>query len=52
MRPQPAQPQPPPARKPYVRPAFVHEPAFETMALACGKIEVTQSQCRLNRKAS
>jgi len=40
------------ARKPYVKPAFRHEKVFETMALACGKINITQNQCRSNRKNS
>jgi hypothetical protein len=26
-------------RKPYVKPAFRHEEVFETMALACGKVQ-------------
>ncbi|MDD2920255.1 hypothetical protein [Rhodoferax sp.] len=39
-------------RKPYLKPAFRHEPVFETMALACGKISSTQAQCRTNRKTS
>lgn len=40
------------AKRPYEKPSFLWEPAFETMALACGKINDTQLQCRLNRKAS
>lgn len=40
------------ARKPYVKPAFLHERAFETMALSCGKINHTQAQCKSNRKNS
>ncbi len=40
------------AKKPYVKPAFVFERAFETMALSCGKINTTQAQCRFNRKNS
>ncbi len=40
------------AKKPYVKPAFRHEQVFETMALACGKINATQRQCRVNRKNS
>lgn len=39
-------------RKPYLKPAFRHEPVFETMALACGKISDTQRQCNSNRKNS
>ena len=37
---------------PYVKPAFRHEQVFETMALACGKISITQGQCGKNRKNS
>ena len=40
------------AKKPYVKPAFRREQVFETMALACGKLNPTQQQCRANRKAS
>jgi hypothetical protein len=39
-------------RKPYQKPAFRFERVFETMALSCGKTNVIQSQCRLNRKNS
>jgi len=39
-------------KKPYLKPAFRHEQVFETMALACGKLNPTQSQCRTNRKNS
>ena len=39
-------------KKPYLKPAFRHEQVFETMALACGKINPTQGACRLNRKTS
>ena len=42
----------PRARKPYTRPTFVREQLFETMALACGKINGTIAQCRLNKKNS
>jgi hypothetical protein len=45
----PAQPA---SKKPYVKPAYEFERAFETMALACGKINVTQAQCKFNRKNS
>jgi hypothetical protein len=41
-----------PAKRPYEKPSFRHEKVFETMALACGKIQVTQAQCRFNRKLS
>jgi hypothetical protein len=40
------------ARKPYQKPEFRFERAFETMALACGKISPSQPQCRFNRKSS
>jgi hypothetical protein len=40
------------AKKPYRKPEFRYERAFETMALACGKIRATQSLCRFNRKNS
>jgi hypothetical protein len=36
----------------YQKPSFQHEPIFETMALACGKLSPTQAQCRFNRKSS
>ena len=39
-------------KRPYVKPSFEYERVFETMALACGKISPTQSQCRFNRKSS
>jgi len=38
-------------KKPYVKPAFRHEQVFETMALACGKIN-TGSSCRTVKKNS
>jgi len=40
------------AKKPYQKPAYLHERVFETMALACGKMSSTQFQCRFNRKLS
>ncbi|MBZ5651901.1 MAG: hypothetical protein LAO18_15610 [Acidobacteriia bacterium] len=40
------------AKKPYLKPEFRYERAFETMALACGKIRATQPLCRFNRKNS
>jgi len=40
------------AKKPYVKPAFRHERVFETMALACGKVNVTEASCRTNRRNS
>jgi hypothetical protein len=42
----------PRAIKPYTKPAFVWERAFETMALSCGKVNITQAQCKFNRKSS
>jgi hypothetical protein len=39
-------------KKPYQEPAFRHEKVFETMALSCGKVQSTNSQCRFNRNAS
>jgi hypothetical protein len=39
-------------RKPYRKPEVRHEQVFETRALACGKIQVTQGSCRFNRKHS
>ncbi len=39
-------------KRPYVKPDFQHEKVFETMALACGKLGPTQSQCRFNRRNS
>ena len=41
-----------PKKKMYVKPAFQHEKVFETMALACGKLTSTQSQCSHNKKLS
>jgi len=38
-------------KKPYQKPAFRYEQVFETMALACGKVNATQSQCRFNQKS-
>lgn len=39
-------------RKPYVKPAVRHEQVFETSALSCGKVNATQGQCRIIKKAS
>ena len=39
-------------KKPYRKPAFMWERAFETMALSCGKVNATQMQCKSNRKNS
>jgi hypothetical protein len=40
------------ARQPYRKPSFVREQVFETMALACGKINPTSGACKLVRKNS
>lgn len=39
-------------KKPYQKPAFRHERIFETMALACGKVDPTSFQCNINTKNS
>jgi hypothetical protein len=39
-------------KKPYQKPAFTREQVFETMALACGKIDPTSATCRSVRKNS
>ena len=39
-------------KKAYQRPEVRYERVFETMALACGKVQTTQGQCAHNRKAS
>ena len=42
-----------PGKRPYIAPDFRHEPVFEVMALACGKVASTQAGCAgLNRKLS
>jgi len=38
-------------KKPYTKPSFREERAFETMALTCGKL-ATQGQCVTNPKNS
>ena len=43
---------PGPPKKPYLKPEFRYERAFETMALSCGKIRASQALCRFNRKNS
>ena len=40
------------ARKPYQKPAFQREQVFETMALACGKVNPTSGACRAVSKSS
>ena len=42
----------PRAKRPYVKPEVRHERVFETLALSCGKVQVTQSSCAGNRKTS
>ena len=39
-------------KKPYEKPSFRFEQVFVTTALACGKIDNTQSGCGLNTKLS
>jgi hypothetical protein len=39
-------------KKAYQKPEVRYEHVFETMALACGKVQTTQGQCAHNRKAS
>ncbi|HUK88606.1 MAG TPA: hypothetical protein VLT85_13140 [Terriglobales bacterium] len=39
-------------KKPYQKPSFRHERVFEQSALACGKVQQTQSGCSFNRKTS
>jgi len=46
------QPREPRTKKPYVKPGFQREKVFETMAMACGKMQSTESQCHQNRKNS
>jgi hypothetical protein len=40
------------AKKPYQKPEHRCERIFETMALACGKLSPTQSNCHHNQKSS
>jgi hypothetical protein len=40
------------SKKVYRKPSFQHERVFETMALACGKINPISLQCSTNRKNS
>lgn len=39
-------------KKPYLKPAFRFEQVFVTTALNCGKVDPTQTLCKLNPKAS
>ena len=43
---------PGPGKQKYRKPEFRYEKVFETMALACGKINDTQASCHGNRKTS
>jgi hypothetical protein len=43
---------PSPPKKPYTAPSFRYESVFEVSALACGKVQSTQSSCAHSRKAS
>ena len=38
------------AGKPYQKPSFVREQVFETMALACGKINPTSGPCKIEQE--
>jgi len=40
------------SKKPYRKPEFRYERVFETLALACGKLQSSQGQCRFNPKRS
>jgi hypothetical protein len=39
-------------KRPYQKPAFRYELAFETTALSCGKVNPTQLQCQFTKKNS
>jgi len=39
-------------RKAYRKPEVRHDQVFETRALTCGKVQVTQSGCHFERKTS
>jgi hypothetical protein len=41
-----------PGRRPYKKPEFRLEKVFETMALACGKLQNTVAMCRHRRRSS
>jgi hypothetical protein len=41
-----------PAKKQYQEPAFRYEHVFETMALACGKVQPTSFLCMHKRMSS
>lgn len=46
------EPQKESVKKPYRKPTFRFQPAFEVSALQCGKVSATQDLCSLVRKAS
>jgi hypothetical protein len=39
-------------KRPYQKPSFVREQVFETMALACGKVNPTSGLCKFVKKNS
>lgn len=39
-------------KKPYHKPKVRYERVFETLALSCGKVQVTDYDCTFNRKSS
>jgi hypothetical protein len=39
-------------KRAYKKPSFRYERVFVTSALSCGKVNVTQASCTLNRKLS
>jgi hypothetical protein len=39
-------------KKTYQKPEVRHEQVFETRALTCGKMQITQSGCHFERKTS
>jgi hypothetical protein len=41
-----------PGKKTYKKPEFRLEKVFETMALACGKLQSTVAMCRHRRRSS
>jgi hypothetical protein len=48
----PPEPKPAQSRRPYQKPAFRFERVFETTALSCGKVSITQFQCMSSQKTS
>ena len=45
-------PEKPDGKLPYQKPILRSEGVFETMALACGKLNTTQAQCKTQLKTS